>query len=70
MTGEMPPQGLLTATGFAAREALAVLLNTTLRPRRCCFELAWRNTDLRGRRMEPTASRNACRLSHSAGSSS
>ena len=25
MTGEMPPQGLLTATGFAAREALAVL---------------------------------------------
>ena len=21
MTGEMPPQGLLTATGFAAREA-------------------------------------------------
>ena len=25
MTGELPPQGLLTATGFAAREALAVL---------------------------------------------
>ena len=25
MTGEMPPQGLLTATGFAAREALAML---------------------------------------------
>ena len=25
MTGEMPPQGVLTATGFAAREAIAML---------------------------------------------
>ena len=25
MTGEMPPQGLLTATGFAAREAARTL---------------------------------------------
>ena len=56
MTEEMPPQGLLTATGFAAEKRLRCCANTTSRPRRYCFELVCRNMDLRGRRMKAMAS--------------
>ena len=42
--------------------------NTTSRPRRCCFELVCRNTDLRERRRKEMALPCACRRSDSAGS--
>ena len=59
MTEEMRSRVLLTATGFAAREA-GRFANATSRLHRCCFELVCQNTHLGGR-VRATASPNACR---------
>jgi hypothetical protein len=70
MTEEMPLQVLPTATGFAAREALAVLRKHNIATAALLLELVCRNTDFCGRRTKAKASRNVCRRSDSPGSSS
>ena len=70
MTEEVSPQILLTATGFAAREALALFRKHNIATAPLLLRVVCRNTDLCGLRMKAMASPNACRPLDSAGSSS
>ena len=62
-------RGYRRGRGLPQEKLLRCSVNITSRPRRCCFELVYRKTDLRERRMKALASRSGCRRSDSASSS-
>ena len=57
----MPAQVLLTATGFAARKARAMLRKRKIATAPLLLELICWNTNLRWQRMKAMAFPNACR---------